>query len=360
MPGYERDNIAAMQGYAYGEQPEDSETLKLNTNENPYPPSPQVAAALQGFDAGELRRYPNPLANKLREALADRHGIDREEIVVTNGGDEALRLALTTFVDPGQGFGMAEPSYSLYPVLANVQGARIVRVPLRDDWSLPRDFANQLNDADVRLTCLVNPHAPSGQLLDDDRVAELASELRGVLLVDEAYADFVDPSFKYDVFKLIPAFDNLLVLRTFSKGYSLAGLRLGYLAGQASVIDPIVSKTRDSYNIDGISQAVGLAAFNDRDYAEDTWLAVRSARRAVRDELQDLGFEIPVSQANFLLATVPMDCAHSAESIYSELKRQGILVRFFNVPGLDDKLRISIGTPEENRDLVDALTVLVR
>ena len=360
MPGYERENIARMNGYVWGEQPQDDETLKLNTNENPYPPSPAVTAALQGFDAAALRRYPNPLADGLRDVLAAHHGIDRDEIVVTNGGDEALRLALTTFVDPGQGFGMADPSYSLYPVLAAVQDARVVRLPLAEDWSLPRDFAARLNDEDVRLTCLVNPHAPSGQLLDDDRIAELASELNGVLLLDEAYADFIDPSFKYDAFKLISAFDNLLILRTFSKGYSLAGLRLGYLSGQASVIDPIVGKTRDSYNIDGLSQALGTAAFSDRDYAEETWLAVRSARRAVRDQLLDLGFEIPVSQANFLLATVPLDCPHSAESIYAELKRQGILVRFFNVPGLDDKLRISIGTPDENRDLVDALTVLVR
>lgn len=360
MPGYERENIARMTGYTWGEQPRDGETLKLNTNENPYPASPAVQAALASFQVSDLRRYPDPLANELRDLLASKHGLTRDSFVVTNGGDEALRLALTTFVDPGDAFGMAEPSYSLYPVLAAIQDARVVRIPLRDDWSLPRDFAQQLNANDVCLACLVNPHAPSGTLLSEDQVAELASEFKGVLLLDEAYADFIDPSFRYDAHRLVRAFDNLLILRTFSKGYSLAGLRLGYLAGQESVIDPIVTKTRDSYNIDGISQALGVAAIADAAYAEEAWSAVRNDRRIMRDELTDLGFHVPSSQANFLLASVPMDCPHSAQSIYEELKRQGILVRYFAQDRLDDKLRITIGTPEENRDLVDALSVLVR
>ena len=356
MSKYERPNIRAMQGYTWGEQPQDARTIKLNTNENPYPVSARVQEALSGIDAASLRAYPQPTADRLRDAIAARHGLSREQIVVTNGGDEALRLAITTFVEPKAAFGMASPSYSLYPVLANIHDAGIVEVPLGDDWVLPEDLAPTLNAAGAELTCLVNPHAPSGTLTDTETLSRIAASLDGVLLIDEAYVDFVDPARAYDSTQLLETHDNVLILRTFSKGYSLAGLRLGYLLGSTELIAPIIGKTRDSYNIDHISQTVGLAAFEDLQHAATSWAQVRESRAHLVNALGQLGLQSPPSEANFVLATVPATARQDAAALYASLKAQGILVRYFDTARLDDKLRISIGTPEENDRLVAALT----
>jgi len=356
---FERDNIRRMTAYQWGEQPDSEQVLKLNTNENPFPPSPKVQQAIESFSVDALRRYPPPTADRLRDLLAGIHEVARDNIVVTHGGDEGLRLALTTFVEPGSGFGMLEPSYSLYSVLADIQGASITSLPLDESWDIPRDFAQQLNETGANLACIVNPHAPSGTLLDTDRISRLASDFRGVLLVDEAYVDFVDPALRHDLIRLIDAFDNLLLLRTFSKGYSLAGLRLGYLIGSSTLIEPIINKTRDSYNIDQISQTLGEAAIADRAYAEETWRQVRAARRILRDTLVELGFRVGISQTNFLLAEVPLDFPRSAEEIYVALKAEDILVRFFGTPALEDKLRISVGTDEQNKRLTNALARII-
>lgn len=356
---YQRDNIAAMQGYSWGEQPDDSETLKLNTNENPHPPSPRVAEALANIDANALRTYPQPTADPLRDQLAELHRVDRSNIVMTHGGDEGLRLAFSTFVEPGTPFGMAQPSYSLYPVLADVHGSPTLGIAMDDDWQLPRNFATQLNEAGANLACIVNPHAPSGTLLDSERLSRIANEFNGVLLVDEAYVDFVDPALQHDLTRLISVFDNLLILRTFSKGYSLAGLRLGYLLGDARIIEPMLTKTRDSYNIDLISQHLGAAAIEDRAHAQASWEAVRLARRTLREGLAALGFEVWPSQTNFLLAKAPMTLSHGAADIYARLKARGILVRYFNTPQLDDKLRITVGTETQNAVLLEALAEIL-
>ena len=352
---YERDNIQRMRGYEWGEQPEGADVVKLNTNENPYPPSPRVQEALAGFDVASLRRYPRPTADPLRDRLALKHSLARDHVLITHGGDEGLRLAMTTFVDPGATFAMAEPSYSLYPVLAEIQDARVYTLELEEDWTLPADVAARINDAGARLTCLVNPHAPSGTLTLVDRLADIAQALDGVLLVDEAYVDFVDPELDYDLTRLVRELTNLLVLRTFSKGYSLAGLRLGYMLGHPALIDPMISKTRDSYNVDAISQALGEAALRDRAYAEETWARVREGRQALRDGLAQLGLPSPDSQTNFLLVQVPRESPRSARELYEHLKARHILVRYFDTPRLDDRLRISVGTTEQNQRLIAAL-----
>lgn len=356
---YERNNIRRMQGYVWGEQPHDADTCKLNTNENPYPPSPAVQTALATFDAGRLRTYPQPTADPLRRALADHHGVGLDNLVVTNGGDEALRMAITTFVEPGAPMGTVEPSYSLYPVLAEVHDAPLAAVQLADDWAPPADLARRLNDAGAQLTCLPNPHAPTGRLLDADSIGRLAAQLRGVLLLDEAYADFIDPELGYDSVKLLQRFDNLLILRSFSKGYSLAGLRLGYLIGQAGLITPLLTKTRDSYNIDEFGQLLGLAAFADRAHADRCWASVRDARARLAGELERLGLDAPPSQANFLLARVPDGARLNARELYLALKDEGILVRYFDAPRLADKLRITVGTPEQNDRLIAELGTLL-
>ncbi len=354
---YERKNIAAMQGYVSGEQPDQPDVIKLNTNENPYPPGPAVAAALAGITVDQLRRYPPPTALGLRKSLAALHRVPVENLVVTNGGDELLRLLLATFVEPGESIAVADPSYSLYEVLAAAHGAGLHRIPLEADWSLPKDFAAQLNRSGAKLCFVVNPHAPSGALTPVAELKRIAEEFKGVLVIDEAYVNFVDPELAHDCVPLIQSCDNVVILRTFSKGYSLAGLRMAYGIAAQNLIDPMQYKTKDSYNTDFIAQVLARAAIEDQAYAADTWARVRSERARLQQELAQRGLSSPPSQSNFLLATVP--APRSAQALYEGLKQKGILVRHFRIPGIDDKLRITIGTPEENDRLLAALDQLL-
>jgi histidinol-phosphate aminotransferase len=350
---YERENIQRMAGYQPGEQPADGQVLKLNTNENPWPPSPSAMAVLQQLPEDVLRRYPSPTAAAVRQQAAGLHGVSTDHIVTTNGGDELLRLAMTTFVPPGSPIGITEPSYSLYPVLAAIHDSPIEAVELDAQWSPPDDFAARMNAAGVPLSLIVNPHAPSGHLLSAARISQLAAALDGVLLVDEAYVDFAPAD--HDVVDLIHRHDNLLILRTLSKGYGLAGLRLGYGIGNPGLIAPIAGKTRDSYSVDAVADAVGAAALADQDHARSTWQAVREARRQLTRALRARGFTVPESATNFCLATRPPDSPLSAAAIKDRLKRRGILIRHFDTPRLSDKIRISIGTPQQNDRLIAAL-----
>ena len=354
---YERDNIRAMQGYTSGEQPDDARTIKLNTNENPYPPAPGVSEALRAFDPIDLRRYPPATARPLRTQIAALHGLAENEVIATRGGDELLRLLITTFVEPGRAIGTTRPSYSLYGVLAAIHDSPVFEVDLTDDFGLPADFAADCNRNDCALTLIVNPHAPSGRLFSAEEIRAVASESKGVVLVDEAYVDFVDPGIRYDVLPLLREFDNLIVLRTLSKGYSLAGLRLGYGLGPASLIQPMLQKTRDSYNLDAVSQVIAASALADQTYARSTWEKVRSERVRMEPALQGLGFTTWPTQTNFLLAKVPDD-GPSAADVYAHLKNRGVLVRFFGTAGMDDKLRVTVGTPDENQRLLNLLNEL--
>ena len=351
---YERNNIRAMEGYSYGEQPTDRGVIKLNTNENPYPPTPQIRSTLKNFDIDLLRRYPDPTADGLRRLVASRFDVTADNVLVTNGGDEGLRLAVTTLVNPDGVLGMVDPSYSLYPVLANIQGCRVESLRLENSWTLPESFSAHMNASGAQLTCLVNPHAPSGVLCPVDALREIAEALKGVLLIDEAYVDFVDPALGYSAIPLVQEFDNVLVLRTLSKGYSLAGLRLGFLVGNHELIEPMATKTRDSYNIDTITQSVALVALDEAAHARANCAKVRAERGRVRDELCKSGFVVPESQANFLLAEVPVSA--SASTLFGSLREAQILVRYFNSPPLDRCLRITIGTRSENDQFLNAVT----
>jgi histidinol-phosphate aminotransferase len=351
---YERPSIQRLQGYTPGRQPRSADTIKLNTNENPYPASPAVFEALRAISPDALRRYPEPLASEFRAAAAALHGLQADQVVAVNGGDELLRLAITTFVEPGSPIGVLTPSYSLYPVLAAIHDSPVVSVPAGDDFSTPADFAELMNLAGVNLSLLVNPHAPSGHLTGAPQLAELAERLHGVLLVDEAYVDFVDPELGHNLLPLLREHDNLLFLRTMSKGYSLAGLRFGYGLGCASLIEPLLGKTRDSYNVDVVSQALATAALRDQAHARLSWERVRAERARVRSGLIALGFSVLESQSNFLLAQVPSGGA-SASALQQKLEARGVLVRYFNEPRLDTSLRITIGTPEQNERMLTVL-----
>ncbi len=356
---YERAHIRKMHGYVPGKQPTDPTAIKLNTNENPYAPAPAVLQALGEIGPEELRKYPPPFADGVRRVLAGLHGVSIDQVMVVNGGDELLRLVITTFVEPGQPIGVLDPSYSLYPVLAQLHGSPVVPIPLADDWSVPEDAGARLDDAHVPLTFLVNPHAPSGTLVPVDRVRALAMALPGVLVVDEAYVDFVDPALGHDVVALVKAMPNVIVLRTLSKGYSLAGLRCGYALGPQELIAPMLTKTRDSYNVDAVAQRLAIAALSDQEYARETWRKVREERARLREALRALGLESPPSQSNFLLVRVPGG-PNAARSLHEGLERCGLLVRYFGDDvRLADKLRITIGTPEQNRRLLDAVRDLL-
>ncbi|HBW82959.1 MAG: histidinol-phosphate transaminase [Gammaproteobacteria bacterium] len=353
MP-FQRKNIATMGGYVPGEQVDNDDVIKLNTNENPYPPSPEVAARLKGINSASLRRYPSPTAEPFRESAARCHGIAAENIVPTNGGDELLRLVLTTFAGPGETVAVTRPTYSLYRVLTEIQDNKLHEITLEDTWDLPKEFIQQLSVSNAKVCILVNPHAPTGKLLSVEALTEIASNFDGLLLVDEAYVDFVDLARKHDAVPMAIEHNNVLLLRTLSKGYSLAGLRFGYGIGSAELISPILYKTRDSYNTDYIAQQLADAAIQSRDYARAIWQKVREDRELLADALTKLNFAVTPSQANFLLAKLPD--GRSAESLYLQLRSENILVRFFDQERLRDKLRISVGTPSENAALIAALT----
>lgn len=358
MP-YERHNIRKMLGYVPGEQPNTTDVIKLNTNENPYPPAEAIMHTLQDIAAEALRRYPQSDARDFRRVAAQVHRLEPENVLAVNGGDELLRLAITTFVEPRQAIGVAEPSYALYRTLAEIQDCPLAKVKLPDNWSLPEDFIEKMNAAAAKLVIITNPHAPSGHLTPVPRLAEIAAQLHGVLLLDEAYVDFVDPQAGYDSMPLVRQFANVLILRSLSKGYSLAGLRFGYGLGAGSLIEPMLTKTKDSYNVNAISQRLAMAALQNRATVSRTWAAVRSERSRLQNALGQLGFLCLPSQSNFLLAEVPEGMPKDAATIYEELKQQNIFVRYFAEPRLQNKLRISIGRPEENDILLNGLSRLL-
>ena len=354
----ERSNIEKMKGYTPGEQSAEPGLIKLNTNENPYPASPEVNAALQAIAVKDLRRYPSPMANDFGQEAARLHGVKPENILPTNGGDELLRLALTTFVEIDQSIAITSPSYSLYPVLAEIHGCKIEEIPLEDDWSMPADFAERLINSGAKMAIVVNPHAPSGSLLPVSYFSELASKFPGVLIIDEAYVDFIDPEQNYDSIPLISEHKNILLLRSLSKGYSLAGLRFGYGIAARELIDPMMFKTRDSYNTDHISQQLASAALRSVIYSRQTWNDVRQSRNSLGEKLNTLGLSCISSQANFLLCQVPESIG--AEALYEQLKNKNILVRYFDQNRLRDKLRISIGSPEENSALIKSIEEILQ
>lgn len=356
---FERDNIRQLAPYVPGEQPQ-AGVVKLNTNENPYPPADAVLDAIRAVDGDSLRRYPTPRSEMFRQIAADVHGLSPEQVIATNGGDELLRLVFTVFTEPGDGgggggggVGVTDPTYSLYPVLARIQDTALFAVPRNDEFGLPEDFADRLNDAGCRLAMIVNPHAPSGRIEMVDTLARVAEGFNGVLLIDEAYVDFAE----HDALPLLHrGHENVILLRTLSKGYSLAGLRFGYGLSSPDLIE-ILDKARDSYNMDAIAQAAACAALTHRDVAAQSWSKVKDERTRVSEELNRRGFDVIPSQTNFILARASDDDA--ARTLYESLKQKNIFVRYFEQDRLRDKLRITIGTQQQNDQLLDAIDQLI-
>ena len=347
-------HIQDMAGYVYGEQPDDPHVVKLNTNENPYPPSPRVMEDLQTLDYSLLRRYPDATGQQLCQTLADMHGLEPAQVLLTNGGDEGIRLLATACVEKSGVVMAAEPSYSLYPVIAAIQNASYIPLALSASFTLPEDAPKRIAESNADLVCIANPNAPSGVLLDVETIRVLLRGVDCVVLLDEAYVDFVDPKLDHDLIPLISQHPNLVILRTLSKGYSLAGLRLGYLLGNAELLTEISSKVRDSYNVGLLPQILGQAALNDRTYAEQTWHKVRLERMKLTKALHALDFDVPLSQANFLLPSAKI--GKSMQRVYEALRERHVLVRHFDTPKLTHRLRITVGSPEENETLLAKLT----
>jgi histidinol-phosphate aminotransferase len=347
-PQFVRKTVREMEGYTPGEQPAAGERIiKLNTNENPYPPSPLVMQAIAAVSPDSLRRYPNPTADVFRDAAAKLHGFTRQHILAGNGSDDILTIATRCFVPPGGTLAFPDPTYSLYPILAKLQDAKALPLPWSKDWSLPIEA---LATSGAQAIYLANPNAPSGTFVAPSAVADLARKFSGLLLIDEAYVDFAEEN----CVALVEKFPNVVIARTLSKAYSLAGLRFGYAIAQPAVITEMM-KVKDSYNCDAISIAAATAAIEDQSHARASWQKIKSERARVIAELKQLGWQVLPSQANFILATVP---SGRGKETYLELKKLGILVRFFDLPGLRDKLRITIGQSHENDALLAGIKKL--
>jgi histidinol-phosphate aminotransferase len=341
---YLRPEITALRGYVPGEQPSDPRVIKLNTNENPYPASPRVRNAIvEACD--RLQLYPDPTARAVRERVAAQYAVDADGVLVGNGSDELLSLLMRAVVAPGDVVAYGTPTYSLYDTLVALQGGRSADVPYGDDYAVP----SALFTIPARLILVCNPNAPSGTAVGRAVLDALAVARRDVLVVvDEAYADFADES----VTTMGVEHPNVVVLRTLSKSYSLAGLRVG-LAITTPALAVELNKVKDSYNVSRLAQAGALAALED----QDTMLAhvsrVRVTRARLTESLRALGFEVAPSQANFVLARRP---GSSLLPVKEALQARGILVRHFTE--LPDALRITVGTDAEIDRFLEELAAL--
>ncbi len=338
-------HITRMAGYVPGEQPRDGGFIKLNTNENPYPPSPRVKSALIEAASDRLRLYPDPMSTAFCRSVAQLHGVAPEMVMAGNGSDDLLTILTRAFVGPGDLAAFPSPSYLLYPTLIALQDGRSVVVPYQSDWTLD---AIPASDRALKLFWLANPDSPSGTAMTREQVGRLAGSLDCPLIVDEAYADFADPG--RQSMPLIKDHANVIVTRSFSKGYGLAGIRLGYLVARPEMVEHLI-KIKDSYNCDTLSQAAGIAALSDQDYLKETRSKIIATRSRLTGALRAMGYTIPDSQSNFVWATN----GPPARETFQKLKDRKILVRLMSYPGYPEGLRITIGTDAEIDRLLELM-----
>lgn len=346
---YARTLLKDVEGYVPGEQPRMPDIIKLNTNENPYPPSPRALEAVRQLGADALRRYPDPVSLAFREALAARYGYpDAGWTLVGNGMDELLALAVRTFVDPGDTILTPYPTYVLYDTLGKLHGAKVAMVDLDDEFQLTEEFFS----TPARLCFVPRPNSPTGVCAPRAAMERLCRDFEGLVVIDEAYADFADDT----CLDFPRRFENALVMRTFSKSFSLAGMRIGTVVAQPGIIAEFL-KTKDSYNMDAVSQAAGLAALEDYDYMLANAALIRATRTRMIDGLRALGFKVPASQSNFVLAQ--WNGSPAAPELYRALRDRAILVRYFPVRRIDNALRITVGTEAQTDALLTALAEIV-
>ena len=334
-------HVQALNAYTPGEQPKDASIVKLNTNENPYPPSPKVAEALRAFDYARLRLYPDPVCAALRERLAEIHNCSTQQVFIGNGSDEILALCTRAFVENDGSVGYFVPSYSLYPVLADIRGVERRPVMLGADfgWRMPEGYG-------ASLFFLTNPNAPTSMTHDKATVAAFCASFGGIVLLDEAYVDFAD-THCMDL-ATAPHNRNTLVMRTLSKSFSLAGLRFGYAVGPEPLITAFY-KIKDSYNMDMLAQSVALAALSDLGHMRENVRKIKVTRERLAATLTQRGWRVCPSQTNFLFARPPDG---NAKQVFEKLKAAKIYVRYFPGGATGEYLRITVGTDEQVERLV--------
>jgi len=337
-----RTSVELMEGYTPGEQPTEKNIIKLNTNENPYPPSPEVERALLTMNPARLRLYPDPLSKKLREKIAGMHGCKISQVFVCNGSDEVLALCTRAFVENNGSIGYFVPSYSLYPVLAKIRDVKEKPVELTEEfgWRMPKNYKCSL----FFLTC---PNAPTGILYPKNEISAFCRNFPGVVVIDEAYVDFS----KENCMNLALTLNNVLVIRTVSKSFSLAGMRVGYAVGPERLIEALF-KIKDSYNLDRVSQEVAFGAFSDLKHMRANVEKIKATRTRLTKALSALGHRVYPSESNFLWVRPH---GLSAKELFKRLRAKRILVRYFPGPRTGDFVRITVGTNAECDQLLSAL-----
>ena len=345
-----REAILQMTGYQPGEQPRREKVVKLNTNENPYPPSAKVVEAIKQATAAGLQKYPDPMATAFRERAAEVLSADLPQItpdwiLCGNGSDDILTIVTRAFVSEGDRLRYPNPSYVLYKTLAEIQGATRDVVDFESDWSLGTAF---IAPADrLRLAFIANPNSPSGTLIGPAAMREIAAALPCPLVVDEAYGDYADSN----CLSLIADNERVIVTRTLSKSYSLAGLRFGFCIAQPPVIEQL-AKVKDSYNCDALSIAAATAAIDDQTWRSDNRAKILATRSRMTNALRNIGFAVTQSQANFVWCTNP---TRDLKQLYEDLKGSGVLVRYMSYPNWPEGIRVSVGTDSQ----VDACLALL-
>ena len=343
-----RPCIQELHGYTPGKQLAGGGYIKLNTNENPYPPSPRVIEALQRAPGADLRLYSDPVATPLRSAAARLHGCDIDQVIAGNGSDDILTMIFRTFLDPGDVVVTAAPSYSLYNTLSAMQAARFVEAPMVPDYTLPPD----LGDGGAKLLLIVNPNSPTGVLFSQQSLRALLERTSSIVVLDEAYAEFAGES----AIGLLDDYPHLIVTRTFSKSYALAGLRLGLGFAHAEVIQQLM-KVKDSYNLDRLAIVAGCAALEDQEWLAQTTAKIIRTRTRMIAELEALGLRTPPSRSNFVFPRVP---GGRAKEVFEALEKRRILVRYFgSIPMIADSLRVTVGSDEEADVFLEALKAIL-
>ena len=346
--------VRDLEPYVPGEQPKIQNLLKLNTNENPYPPSPKVVDAVQAVlahQADALRLYPDPDATALKQAIAKQQNVDVSQVFVGNGSDEVLAHIFKAFFIQQEPILYPDITYSFYPVYSQFFGVQTKQIPLNEKFEIDISDYEQENGGII----ITNPNAPTSIALGLDKIEQvLKANPNRVIVIDEAYVDFGAES----AVELISRYENLVVCQTTSKSRSLAGLRVGFAIGQAHLIAALeaVKNSFNSYPIDRFAIAAAVASFEDQDYFQEQCEKVIASREKLVCNLTELGFNVLPSKANFIFATHSL---HDAAQLAEKLREQGIIVRYFNKPRINQFLRITIGTDEQNQRLVDTLKMLI-
>jgi histidinol-phosphate aminotransferase len=337
-----RKSVEAMSGYVPGEQPKGEGIIKLNTNENPWLCSPEIRDILNEIDVANLAKYPDPLCMEVRKVIAGKHEVGVGNIFAGNGSDEILALCIRAFVERTGAVGYFDPSYSLYPILAQIEDVEVRPVALDEnfEWQMPENY-------EASVFFLTNPNAPTGMLFPKETVEAFVKSFPGVVVIDEAYVDFARES----CIELAVKYDNVLVVRTLSKSYALAGIRFGYCIGAKPLIDALY-KIKDSYNINMLTQELARVAILDDGTMTAITSAVKGTRELITKELNDLGFKVYPSETNFVWVKPPKP---GAKKFFEELKKRNIFVRWFDGPRTKDCLRITVGTNEQMMTLVEKI-----